>query len=122
MKAKRYMYRNLRTGAFSVKRKGIVVKRGNLFTMNNVDFKVNEVGRNRVLETKQKNVHAYIVAKRVHTPAMNEWCAEDMANAGGYKQVSYNPYEGPYFFVVSTKEPIYKARHVICVAGKVYAI
>jgi len=89
--------------------------------MNNVEFKVNETGRERVLKTKHKNVHAFVVAKNVHAPAMTQWCAEEMANVGGYKQVSYNPYEGSHFFVVETKEPIYKARHVICVAGKVYA-
>ena len=84
------------------------------------EFVVNEKGRQNVIEKKQKNVHAYIKAKNVYVPAMNLWCAEDICLNKGYELVSYNPYEAPHFFIVETGEPIYKARHVVCIAGKVY--
>ena len=123
MSAKFYLYRNLhiKTGGFSIKRKGVVVARDTLFTMRKVSFKINEIGRNKVREQKQKNVHAFIVSKSYERPAMVTWCVHDVIEKVGYKEISYNPYGENYFFVVETNKPIERAKHVICLEGKVYA-
>jgi hypothetical protein len=60
--AKYYIYRNLHTGGFSIKLRGKVVDRSNSFIANDISFKINEIGRQRVIMERQKNVHAYIVA------------------------------------------------------------
>jgi hypothetical protein len=120
MKAKYYLYRNLRTGGFSIKYKGIVVARDNLFTMRKVTFHVNENGRKKVIKEKQKNVHAFIVAKKFDRPAMVSESVYDIIKLREYKEVSYNPYGADHFFLVETNEPIYNACHVICIDGKVY--
>jgi len=123
MSAKYYLYRNLKikTGGFSIKRNGLVVDRGTLFTMNNATFKINQIGRAQVRKKKQKNVHAYVVAKKYYHPAMVAWSVYDIIQLRGYKQVSYNPYGENCFFIVETNEPIKHARHVICIDGRVYA-
>lgn len=122
MKAKYYLYRNLRTGGFSIKHKGLVVAGDSLFTMKKVEFKINQTGRERARKEKQKNVHAFIVAKGWARPAMVKWCVYDIMRKAKYREVSYNPYGENNFFYVDTNEPIYKAYHVICIDGKVFAI
>ena len=39
--------------------------------LDNASFQVSQAGRNRVLKQKRKNVHAYIVGKRVDAPKKN---------------------------------------------------
>ena len=54
------IYKNLHNGLFSVMQNGLVVAHIESFLLNNVVFKVNESGRQRVLKEKQKNIHAFI--------------------------------------------------------------
>ena len=64
MNAKYYIYRNLRTGGFSVRHRGLVIDRLNTFVAEDVEFKVNEKGRQQVIKDHQKNVHAFVVADK----------------------------------------------------------
>lgn len=59
------VYFNLRTKLFSIKdaESGLVLAHGNDIVLNDVRFDVNEKGRQRVLSSGVKNVHAYVVGK-----------------------------------------------------------
>ena len=112
--AKYYLYRNLRTGGFSIKQRGLVVDRAKFVTMSNVKFKVNELGRERVLKEKAKNVHAYMVADNYKTIQDVMWQPDK------FREATYNPYENETFVDAKTGEPILEASFAIATRGKVY--
>lgn len=111
MKAKFYIYRNLRTKGFSVRHLGRVIYRGNSFKATNVTFKVNELGRERVLKEKQKNVHAFVVADTYYTTD------EDVDKL---PVITYNPYTNSQF--VCDGKKINTAQEVFFKDGKCYLL
>ena len=79
-----YIYRNLHRGAmFSIRRHGIVVDRREAFVAYDCTFKVNAKGRARVLDLRQKNVHAFVVA---------ETYQPHIVDTSVLKAITYNPY------------------------------
>lgn len=54
------IYKNLHNGLWSVRQNGLVVAHLESFKLNQVFFRVSEVGRQRVIKEKKKNVHAFI--------------------------------------------------------------
>ena len=54
------VYKNLRKQCYSIRQKGKVIGYANVLAMSNVDFVVQKGGRTRVLESGQKNVHAFL--------------------------------------------------------------
>lgn len=111
MNAKYYIYRNLRTGGFSIRYKGKVIERNDTITAENIVFRVSEKGWRRVIKEKQKNVHAYIVCDKYFL---------DADKVDGCKIVSYNPYIAPNF--VCDGLGITQAEKVICKNGKCYLV
>ena len=85
--AKFYIYRNLHTGGFSVKYRGKVVDRLFTITAEGVTFKVNQLGRMRVIREKRKNVHAYVVCDKYYPYVYG---TEEVDKLG---RISYNPYK-----------------------------
>jgi hypothetical protein len=84
-------YRNLHTGLWSVKQDRVAFHT-NIIYLKNVDFLVNEKGRQRVLAERKKNVHAF-VRGYICTPA--EFYE---VNFGGFGDgVTYNPYKTAHF-------------------------
>lgn len=97
------IYRNLRKKCYSIQGKvngrWKVIKHGNDFVAQNCVFKVSEAGRQRVLRTKRKNVHAFVV------------CEDVMKNYAfsldGFPAVCYDPYSAPTF--TKDGQPIHSA-------------
>jgi hypothetical protein len=112
--AKYYIYRNLHTGGFSVKRRGHVIDRLKYQSLmaEDVTFKVNEAGRQRVIKDKKKNVHAFIVCDKYEL-----YGRESVDNA---RTITYNPYTSSSFTCDGV--PITKARKIVCRAGKCYLL
>ena len=54
------VYKNLRKQCYSIRQKGKVIGYALVLAMSNVDFVVQQGGRARVLESGQKNVHAFL--------------------------------------------------------------
>jgi hypothetical protein len=110
--AKYYIYRNLRTGGFSVRYRGRVVDRLHIFTAMNVEFKVNELGRQRVIKEKQKNVHAFVVAGRYKGLINKEYELDKLV------KVTYNPYIDTQFKYRASN--IYNAKEVVFKDGRCF--
>jgi hypothetical protein len=108
------VYRNLRTGGFSVRKKGKVVIRCNALIMLDPRFIVSEKGRQRVLEKKVKNVHAFIRG--------TFYLSSDSLYAGLKKEAYYNPYITETFIDKVTGEPIHEAMFALMIDGKAYYI
>lgn len=67
--------------------------------MENVTFKVSEAGRQRVIRTRRKNVHAYAVG----------FLCDIFQHSPQAEKVSYNPYRGNTF-VDQMDAPVHSAR------------
>jgi len=111
------VYYNFRKKLFSVQEKiegkWKVVEHTNEIFIRNATFKVSEAGRQRVLKEKRKNVHAKIVGERFPF----------IPKSFVYRdEVSYNPYKGPNFMVVSEQKPLDWAKYVTIINGKVIAL
>lgn len=120
MKAVYYIYRNLRTGGFSIKWKGKVIRRCDSFYANNVSFKVSQKGRNRVIKEHQKNVHAYAVADVFYLDLeapifLEKFSHIDIKNLS---EIKYNPYKNETF--MCNDKPILFADNVKFYNGKCY--
>ncbi len=110
--AKNYIYRNLHAGkAFSVRYRGKVVQRLTEFVALGVTFKVNELGRLRVIEERQKNVHAFVVAESI---IQTQFSIADL------QKVSYNPYTMSSFTINGV--PIREAQGVVFSNGHCYLL
>ena len=74
--------------------RGKVLQHSTEFFLKDVEFKVSQAGRSRVLREKRKNVHAFVCG----TPDQVE------------RKVKYNPYKYNSFVYADTLEPVYKVK------------
>ena len=103
-----FVYRNLRrrlpSGApvWSVKdlKTGLVVAHVEAIHLTDATFKVSERGRQRVLNTKQKNVHAGVIGRPTAEPSP------------GKAEALYNPYKYRSFVDQHTGDPLLSAEAV----------
>lgn len=96
------IYRNLHNGLLSVQTKtskGWKVQ-GHLtdISLRNVHYCVSKSGRERVLRTKSKNVHAFIIGEVL--PFLPD---NNLAAQWGVESVTYNPYKSDSFHYASGK-------------------
>lgn len=103
------VYRNLQNGLFSVQFGGLVVAHLATVQLSGVVFKVTETARQRVIITKQKNVHAY---------AIGTFTASAQPTAT--EAISYDPYHAGHFFRVQDQVPVHSAVAVVLSQGKAY--
>lgn len=98
--ARVFIYWNLHRECWSVRCRGRVIAHVTRLTLERVQFRVSEAGRQRVLRERRKNVHAGVYGKVVGI--------EPPEAPQGLKGtlVSYNPYRGPDFYDRATGEPV----------------
>lgn len=82
------VYRNLHKQCLSVMLGGHVVAHVQAITLGDVEFKVSETGRRRVIEERRKNVHAFVVGNVVSVNVLPQ---------NTDHKASYNPYKAPTF-------------------------
>ena len=83
--------------------------------LENVEFKVSEAGRQRVIRESRKNVHAYAIgelAARSTMPPLGVLVPADPTHP-----ISYNPYKGPHF-TDANGTPIQTCRMVSFTKGR----
>lgn len=99
------VYRNLHTGKISVLGKTRVgwrvIQHVDAITLLSANFLVNERGRQEVLRTKQKGVHAFVVGVVGAPPKNLTTC-----------HVTYNPYKYSSFVYKHSEKPIMTAPRV----------
>lgn len=98
------VYFNLHTQLFSVKdaETGLVLAHGNGIMLENVTFKVQQSGRERVIREQKKNVHAFVIGYYAGT-AKQEGLHAPM------KTAYYNPYKQDCFTDKDTGEKLSQA-------------
>ncbi len=108
------VYRNLKHGRkakplYSVMQNGRVVQRTHRILLTDVTFVVREAGRQKVLQEKRKNVHAFVVGHIAVRGAMGI----DKSGPDLPVKVMYNPYNAGYFFAGAQPYPVLSARAVL---------
>lgn len=95
-----FVYRNLHRKCYSVKslKTGRVIAHVDSIDLINVVFRVSEAGRQRVLKTRQKNVHAGVVGYIADVSLLRQ-----------SSKIVYNPYKYDSFIRSINEMPIYKA-------------
>ena len=113
------VYKNLHNGMLSIKQNGLVVAHVQNIILYDANCKVSDSGRERVLQSKSKNVHAFITGYVKHININN---ASDLINklqCIQHSKFSYNPYKFNFFYMLSNNTPaIFKSSDLILVDSK----
>lgn len=109
------VYYNLHKHTFSVSYNGRVIAHADYVKLFNVEFRVRQGGRDKVLKEKRKNVHSFVIGTLV------DYCkypCENMPSEPNNNIVTYNPYKYNSFVMKDTEEPVYKADIVKMINSK----
>lgn len=87
------VYRNLHTGGYSIKQNGLVVAHAERLCLGDFKCIVNEKGRQKIIKTKQKNVHAFIEGKYTTSGMGTSAERNDLGVT-----IKYDPYKYPFFY------------------------
>jgi len=86
-------------------------------SLTNVEFKVYQAGRLRVLKEGKKNVHAYVEGVCHLNGLSHNWDLIAETNL-----VSYNPYnDKKFFYKKGTGQPIHKSKRAFIKGKNIYA-
>ena len=112
-----FVYYNLHQHCFSLKalegpHKGKVIAHASAVMLESCTFKVSEKGRQKVLSTRVKNVHAGIMGT----------IGQGSQGTNLLAEVIYNPYVNEQFVHKESKKTIETASHVWLEHKKVYLI
>jgi hypothetical protein len=111
---KLYVYWNSHNKMFSVRYGPRVSRYVNCIYLTDVSFKVSKSGREKVLRQKRKNVHAFVVGYEWQNPSLSE--------LPHLFEVVYNPYLNESFMIKELEQPIFSAKLVKLINGKVFLL
>lgn len=103
------VYYNLHKHTFSVSRNGRVIAHADYVKLSDVEFRVRQGGREKVVREKSKNVHSFVIG------TLMDYCkypCEDLPSKPNSIIVTYNPYKYNSYVIKDTEEPIYNAGEV----------
>ena len=114
-----FVYRNLHKNCWSVKQGGLVKAHSTdqPIILRDVEFRVNEKARQKVLKEKRKNVHAGAVGYLLDGTETLKQIVYSSRLSG----VTYNPYKYKNFVDAETEEPVYKSERVVFMKKRVLA-
>lgn len=120
------VYRNLNNQKRSIKHKNNPIKHSEEVLLQNVSFYSRPAGREKVIETGVKNVHAYMCSnqKPDYHADLTKWQAHPL-ELSSLVQISYNPKLDPrFFFKLGTEkifiEPEWILDEVVSEKGKIW--
>lgn len=107
------VYRNLHNGKISIRdpKTKLVLGHTDTIYLADVTFKVHQKGRERVLNEKRKNVHAFAIGNVVDAPIL-QWVRAF---------ITYNPYKYESFVDEATFEPVHRVERVLVKSNGVIA-
>lgn len=105
-----FVYWNLHKNCWSIKHKGKVIHHADQVVMANVQFKVSEAGRQRVIKEKRKNVHAGVNGHLLVFSPLGEGRPYSLTNP---EAVSYNPYLGPSFYKKNGGDAVFTSNRAL---------
>lgn len=103
------VYYNLHKHTFSVTYDGRVITHADYVKLTDVEFRVRQGGREKVIKEKRKNVHSFVIGTLV------DYCkypCENLPDEPNNNIVTYNPYKYNTYVMKGTEEPVYRANEV----------
>lgn len=103
------VYYNLHKHTFSVTYKGRLISHSDYVKLEDVEFRVRQGGRERVVREKSKNVHSFVIG------TLMDYCefpCENLPVEPNNNIVTYNPYKYNSYVMKDTEEPIFHANEV----------
>ena len=103
------VYYNLHKHTFSISRNGRVIAHADYVKLTDVEFRVRQGGREKVVREKSKNVHSFVIG------TLENYCkfpCENLPSEPNSNIVTYNPYKYNSYVMKDTEEPIYRAGEV----------
>ena len=103
------VYYNLHKHTFSITYKGLVISHADYVKLSDVEFRVRQGGREKVIKEKSKNVHSFVIG------TLMDYCkypCESLPSEPNSNIVTYNPYKYNSYVMKDTEEPIYQAGEV----------
>ena len=97
------VFKNLKHGCYSIMQRGVVKASARQVRLADVEFRVREAGRLRMLRERRKNVHAYAVGRLVDFVHPQE--TRDVEPMAG-RTVVYDPYQFESFVDRDTRAPV----------------
>lgn len=107
------VYWNIPKKCFSIRSKGKVVDHRSFLIMKDCEYHVNENGRKKVIETKRKNVHAYIKGTLLEESS-SEYLQIATEALFHKSFIEYNPYVHTKFKNKKTGSTVEKSKWCIC--------
>jgi len=103
------VYYNLHKHTFSLQSRnkedyGKVIGHTEHVILKNANYVVRKAGRNKVLQEKKKNVHAFVVGELVEGIVGTRYKE---------KAVTYNPYKCKSFYEKETEQPIASSEYAV---------
>lgn len=112
------VYKNLRNGLMSVREcSGRVLTHEQSVFIAAPRFVVQPAGRAKVLQTRQKNVHAFV---RGECLGFSEGCLRDFVGWEQWARASYNPYKMDTFHNKATLDPLTEAQYAVVTTDGVF--
>ena len=99
------VYRNLRTGTWSLRRDGVVIDHPHTVVIKDATFVVQPAGNRRVRQEGRTNVHAFVRGERVYMDARHL--------TPHMRKATYNPYKNREFVDSETGEFVITADLVV---------
>ena len=97
------VFKNLKHGCYSIMQRGVIRASAKQVRLCDVEFRVRESGRQRMLREQRKNVHAFAVGRLVdYVHPADERDLERMPGRGAF----YDPYRFPSFVDRETNAPV----------------
>jgi len=101
------VFKNLKYGCYSIMQRGVIRASAKQVRLSDVEFRVRESGRQRMLREKRKNVHAFAVGRLVDYVHPGD--ERELARMEG-RDAFYDPYRYPSFVDCETKAPVTSVR------------
>lgn len=125
-----FVYFNLHRHCFSVRAlegqdRGRVIAHANAVHLRDVEFRVSQAGRERVLRERAKNVHAGVVgtlSSMQHAESAEALTDIVQRFEAVAKRVTYNPYRTTYFILSACETPVHRAREALLSDRQAFAI
>jgi hypothetical protein len=123
------VYRNINNGLISImsEKSRLVLSHSHSVLLENVTFNVNETGRQRVIQTNRKNVHAFAIGDLVGGEGFAGFKGREVSpckpshNHIVNQQLRYNPYESAEFRDQQQNPRTSAAACLIMNDGKIFA-
>ncbi len=101
------VFKNLKYGCYSIMQRGVIRASAKQVRLSDVEFRVRESGRQRMLREKRKNVHAFAVGRLVDYVHPGD--ARELVRMEG-RDAFYDPYRYASFVDRETKAPVTSVR------------